>query len=148
MAILSAYTQRPEHAALIEEYQALESNEDRLQWLMEREYEHAPVPSELITHERRVPGCLSGLWLHGEARDGLCAFSSKSDSAMVQGITSFICDLYSQRSPAEILEIGDSLVQLLALERLLTATRKRAVGSTVTYILHTARVAVPAEVSA
>jgi sulfur transfer protein SufE len=58
---------------------------------------------------------------------------------MVQGIASFICDLYSDRTPEEVLQIGDALVHILALERLLSTTRKRAVSSTVSFILHTAR---------
>jgi sulfur transfer protein SufE len=58
---------------------------------------------------------------------------------MVQGISSFICDLYSARTPEEVLEIGDALVNILALERLLSTTRRRAVSSTVSFILHTAR---------
>lgn len=136
---------RPNHRMLVEEYQALDSNEDRLEWLMEREPLHASVPAELITVERRVPGCLSGLWLHGAVVESVCRYSAKSDSAMVQGIVSFICDLYSGRTPQEVLQVGDSLVQVLALERLLTATRKRAVSSTVAYIIHTARAATVSE---
>jgi len=66
----------------------------------------------------------------------------------VQGIGSFICDLYSQRSPAEVLAIGDSMVQVLGLERLLSTTRKRAVSSTISYILHTARSHIGIEVAA
>jgi sulfur transfer protein SufE len=58
---------------------------------------------------------------------------------MVQGIASFICDRYGSRSAEEVLEIGDTLVSVLALERLLSTTRKRAVSSTVSFILHTAR---------
>lgn len=133
---------RPTHRMLVEEYQALDSNEDRLEWLMEREALHAGVPAELITEDRRVPGCLSGLWLHGIIRDGVCHYSAKSDSAMVQGIASFMCDLYSERSPQEVLQVGESLVNVLALERLLSITRKRAVSSTLAYILHAARAAV------
>jgi cysteine desulfuration protein SufE len=131
---------RQNHRLLIEEYQALDSNEERLEWLMEREPIHAPVPEDLVTAERRVPGCLSGLWLHGSVLDGVCYYSAKSDSAMVQGIASFVCDLYSERPPQEVIEVAESLAQLLGLERLLSATRKRAVSSTVAYILHTARI--------
>lgn len=143
MSLTSEHSMLPEHRALLEEYQALESNEDRLQWLMEREPAHIPVPVDLITPERRVPGCLSGLWLSGFTRDGVCHYSAKSDSAMVQGIASFLCDLYSNRSPSDVLASGDSIVQVLALERLLSTTRKRAVSSTVAYILHVASTELP-----
>jgi sulfur transfer protein SufE len=58
---------------------------------------------------------------------------------MVQGIVSFICDLYSGRSPSEVLALGDSITNLLGLERLLSLTRKRAVLSTVSFILNLAK---------
>ena len=147
MSLPSQHILRPDHGALVEEYHVLDNNEERLEWLMEREPSHMPVPTEFVTQERRVPGCLSGLWLHAVVTDDLCFFSAKSESAMVQGIVSFICDLYSNRTAREVLTIGDSLVKVLALERLLSATRKRAVESTVAYITHTARAALLQEAS-
>ena len=139
MGSAAHYLNLSRHIELVDEYNALESGEDRLSWLMEREPQHASVPAELITDDRRVPGCLSGLWLHGGVENNLCYFSAKSESPMVQGIVSFLCDLYSERSPAEVVDIGDSLANVLGLERLLSATRKRAVSSTVSYILSVAR---------
>jgi cysteine desulfuration protein SufE len=106
---------------------------------MERPSIQPEITPDLLTPDRKVPGCLSGLWLHGSVRDGVCVFAAKSESDMVQGIASFICDLYSARTPEELLEIGDGLVNILGLERLLSTTRKRAVSSTVSFVLHTAR---------
>lgn len=135
----------PEQLALVEEYHALPSAEDRLTWLMERPPLHSPVRPEARTAERKVPGCLSGLWLDGEVEPQGCNYRAFSESDMVQGIVSFICDLYSSRSPEGVLEIGDRITEGLGLERLLSTTRRRAVSSTVSYILHTAREAVSLE---
>jgi cysteine desulfuration protein SufE len=148
MTSIDLYLTQPHHRDLVEEYRALDSSEDRLAWLMERPPLQVPIPNELLTDDRKVPGCLSGLWLHGSTSGDMCIFAAKSESDMVQGIGSFICDLYSQRSPAEILSIGDAMVQVLGLERLLSTTRKRAVSSAVSYILHTARTHVGVEVAA
>lgn len=134
----SWYPDHEIHQALLGDYKSLDSDEERLEWLMERPPLHADVPAEFTTPERRVPGCLSGLWLRGVVQDGVCHYSAKSDSAMVQGIASFICDLYSGLSPREVRQVGDSLVHVLGLERLLTATRKRAVSSVIAFIMHTA----------
>jgi cysteine desulfuration protein SufE len=139
MTVIDRFLTSSEHRSLVEEYRDLDNSEDRLAWLMERPTIHASLAPELMTSERKVPGCLSGLWLHGYVREGVCHFEAKSESDMVQGIASFICDLYGSRTPDEILEIGDALVNVLALERLLSTTRKRAVSSTVSFILHTAR---------
>lgn len=148
MTSIDLYLTDAEHRELVEEYRAPDNNEDRLAWLMERPPLQAPIPHDLLTDDRKVPGCLSGLWLHGSCSGGVCTFAANSESDMVQGIGSFICDLYSNRSPAEILSIGDSLVEVLGLERLLSTTRKRAVSSTVSYILHTARSHVGVEAAA
>jgi cysteine desulfuration protein SufE len=139
MTALDRFLTSSDHRALVEEYRDLDNSEDRLAWLMERPSIHAPLAPELMTTDRKVPGCLSGLWLNGYVREGVCHFEAKSESDMVQGIASFICDLYGSRSPEEVLEIGDAVVNVLALERLLSTTRKRAVSSTVSFILHTAR---------
>lgn len=139
MALESPFLSDPEHRLLVEEYHELESDQDRLSWLMERIPLHTEVPHELRTTERRVPGCLSGLWLHATLQGERCLFSACSESQMVQGIASYICDLYSNRTPGEILEMGTSLADTLGLERLLSTTRKRAVHSTVSYILYVAR---------
>ena len=139
MTPIDRYLTNPEHRALVEEYRDLDNSEDRLAWLMERSSFHPELSSELLTPDRKVPGCLSGLWLHGSVEANRCVFGAKSESDMVQGIASFICDVYSARTPEEVLEIGDGLVNILALERLLSTTRKRAVSSTLSFILHTAR---------
>lgn len=139
MTAIDRFLSNPDHRALVEEYRDLDNSEDRLAWLMERPSLHDAVPTEHLTDANKVPGCLSGLWLHGAVTEGRCAFGAKSESDMVQGIASFICDLYGSRTPEEVLEIGDALVSVLMLERLLSTTRKRAVSSTVSYILHTAR---------
>lgn len=134
-----------EQRALVEEYYALLSAEDRLTWLMERSPLHSPVRPEARLPERKVPGCLSGLWLDGGIEARGCQFRAFSESDMVQGIVSFICDLYSARPPEEVLEIGSQITEGLGLERLLSTTRRRAVSSTLSYILHTAREAVSLE---
>ncbi len=139
MSGIERFLSRGDHQALVEEYRDLDNSEDRLAWLMERPSFHPELSPELLVPERKVPGCLSGLWLHSFVQDGHCHFAAKSESDMVQGIASFICDLYSARTPEEVLEVGDALVHVLALERLLSTTRKRAVSSTVAFIIHTAR---------
>jgi sulfur transfer protein SufE len=123
------------HREIVGEYLALESAQDKLTWLMEREPLHTPVEPHLITEERRVPGCLSGLWLSGHCRSGEWFFSAQSESDMVQGLVSFVCDLYSGRSGEDILNTGEQLAKALSLDRLVTVTRKRAISSTLSYIL-------------
>jgi cysteine desulfuration protein SufE len=136
---MSAFTYSEIQGKDVEEFLACASAEERLSWLMERSYFHPEIPRERCTVEGRVPGCLSGLWLEASCIDSRCLFAARSESEMVQGIVSFICDLYSGRSPSEIIALGDTLAHFLGLERLLSLTRKRAVLSTISFILSYAK---------
>jgi sulfur transfer protein SufE len=126
---------QPQHSALVEEYWALENAEDKLMWLMERPPLHRPVLESECTTERRVPGCLSGLWLQAESKDGLCFFSCRSESEVVHGIGSLLCDLYSNRPALEIEQICTAFATALKLDGLLTLTRRRTVSTIVGFIL-------------
>lgn len=124
--------------SLLDDYQSFDSAEDRLAWLMERAAIHAPVSGDYCTPERRVPGCLSGLWLASQYREGVLYYQAKSESALVQGVVSFLCDIYSGRVAEEVLALGRSLSDELNLQGLLTLTRRRAVESTLGFFIQEA----------
>jgi len=130
---------------MVEELLGLSTAEDRLSFLMERPHQHAVLAPEERIDGRKVPGCLSGLWLKAEVKDEALLFSAYSESDLVHGVVSFICDLYSHRSAPEIGEVGGSLVEVLKLDGLLSTTRKRAISSTLAFIQHSARAAVEAQ---
>jgi sulfur transfer protein SufE len=125
-----------DHQDLVDELLALPTPEDRLSWLMERTPLHPPLSDDDLVPSRKVPGCLSGLWLKAENSAGLCCFSAHSESGLVNGMASFVCDLYSSRTAEEIRALGGSLVDNLGLDGLLSMTRKRALSSTLAFIAH------------
>jgi cysteine desulfuration protein SufE len=143
MTIPEAYLRKDTHRELIAELTSLDTAEDRLSYLMERQPLHTPLAAEMRVDSRKVPGCLSGLWLHGQHVNGVCTFSAYSESSLVQGVVSFLCDLYGDRSPEEIIKIGDIIARAVNLDGLLSLTRKRATSSTLAFILHTAAQQLP-----
>lgn len=138
MKIPERYVSLDTHRTLVDDLLSLNSAEERLEYLMERR----PIHPALDTHERteaqKVPGCLSGLWLKGDIVDGVCQFAAHSDSDMVGGVASYLCDLYSTRSPEEVMEIGSLFSNALRLDSLLSTTRKRALSATLSFIMHVA----------
>lgn len=138
MRIPEEFLANPTHKALVEDLVSLPTAEDRLSWLMERQYQHRPLALSERTDDCKVPGCLSGLWLKAHVQGDICGFAAHSDSDLVHGVVSFLCDLYSDRSCGEILSIGDLLSGALGLEGLLSTTRKRAVSSALAFFRHTA----------
>lgn len=138
-----SYLRDPTQRAIVTEYWELESAEDRLTWLMERSPLQGTLPPALCTPEGRMPGCLSGLWIRGEIREGqnerLCFFQCASESAVVQGVAAVLCDLVSARPAAEVLECAELFATALRLDGLLTATRRRAVATVTGYFCQCAR---------
>jgi cysteine desulfuration protein SufE len=75
------------------------------------------------TEANLVPGCLSRVWLHGELRDGLTRFDGEADSPMVKALAAVLCDLYSDATPAEVVEVEPELWQQCHFTKMLTPTR-------------------------
>lgn len=138
MITLNAVAQQEHHRGMVDDLLALTTAEERLSWLMEREPFHPPLSEEELAPSRKVPGCMSGLWLTASSRDNLCFFAAHSDSGLVRGVASYVCDLYSSRSAGEITTLGASLADMLKLDGLLSMTRKRALLSTVSFITNAA----------
>ena len=75
------------------------------------------------TEANLVPGCVSRVWLHGELRDGLTRFDCEADSPMVKALAAVLCDLYSEATPAEVIEVEPDLWQQCHFTKMLTPTR-------------------------
>ena len=121
------------HTPLLEDYFAIDTAEERLAWLMERPSQHLQLEATDMTAEKRIPGCISGLWLRGDLVAGVCVFNARSESPMVQGVVAFLCELYSGLTPAHVITLIELLPGQLGLEGLLTTTRKRAVLTTLAF---------------
>jgi cysteine desulfuration protein SufE len=130
---------------MVEELLALSTAEDRLSFLMERPHQHGVLAAHERTDSCKVPGCLSGLWLKAEVQGQVLLFSAFSESDLVHGVVSFMCDLYSNRTASTIAEIGSSLVDVVKLDGLLSTTRKRALSSTLAFIQHSAQAALASQ---
>ena len=70
-----------------------------------------------------VPGCVSRVWLHGELRDGLTRFDCEAESPMVKALAAVLCDLYSEATPAEVIEVEPDIWQQCHFTKMLTPTR-------------------------
>ena len=73
--------------------------------------------------ENLVPGCVSRVWLHGEQRHGLTRFDCEADSPMVKALAAVLCDLYSETTPAEVIEVEPEIWQQCQFTKMLSPTR-------------------------
>jgi cysteine desulfuration protein SufE len=88
-----------------------------------------PLPADERTDARRVPGCVSQVWLVGELRDGHCHFRCDADGPLVKGLVAFLCAFYEGATPAEILAYDTDPLAALDLLKNLSPTRQNGLGA-------------------
>lgn len=106
----------------------------RLSWLVEQARARPPLPVELRTDDRLVPGCIARLWLVAEFHSGCCFFRCDSDSQMVKAVAGLLCDFYSGSPPVDILAVSPDFLAEAGINQHLTPNRRNAlarVGETI-----------------
>ena len=102
----------------------MEDTQARLGWLIEQARLRPLLPPELRIDTFRIEGCLARLWLVPEFRAGHCYFRCESDSLIVKAVAGLLSELYSGRTPKEILAHSPTFFGKLGLTPYLTANRR------------------------
>lgn len=116
--------------ALIEDLNFLPDPQERLAELVRRSSRHS-IKNELKTPDRRVPGCVSGVWVEKsiDPVSNLPVFHCDADSPMVKGLAALLCDLYSNADPTEIISEEPRVWTACHLDKMLTPTRLNGLGA-------------------
>ncbi len=110
--------------ALIEDLNFLPDPQERLAEIVRRGTCHV-LPDSLKTPDRRVPGCVSGVWVEKsiDPISSLPVFLCDADSPMVKGLAALLCDLYSHADPTEITTEEPRVWEACQLHKMLSPTR-------------------------
>lgn len=114
---------------LIEDFNFIEDAQERLSAVVDRARRRPPLPDTERTDARRVPGCVSQVWLVGEVIDGLCQFRCDADGPLVRGLVALLCEYFSETTPADILRDDTNPLADLGLLRNLSPTRQNGLGA-------------------
>jgi TatD DNase family protein len=116
------------HRQWLQELRNLGDSQERMSYLVRRARQSSPFPAAFRTEAHRIPGCLSKLWLAAELLEGKCQFQTDSDSAIVKGVASLLCEFFSGATPAEILAYeGDALAES-GIQAHLSPNRRNGLG--------------------
>ena len=120
---------------LIEEFDFLDSWEDRYRHIIELGDELDPMPAEAKTEETRVQGCISNVWLVAVVQAGppqTVSFLADSDSQIVRGLAAMLLMLCCGRTPQEVLALDvEGLFNRLELSKHLSRSRSNGLHSMV-----------------
>ena len=116
--------------ALIEDLNFLPDPQERLAELVRRG-SRPSLPDTLKTPDRRIPGCVSGVWVEKsiDPISSLPVFLCDADSPMVKGLAALLCDLYSHADPTEITTEEPRVWAACHLDKMLTPTRLNGLRS-------------------
>ena len=122
--------------ALVEEIQLIPDAYERLGYLVERGKLAPGLPEELRIDQFKIEGCMSQLWVVPEFKEGHCYFKSESDSAIVKGIASLLCDFYSDAPPQEIVKNDATFLGQVGVTQHLSPNRRNGLSRIVEFIQH------------
>ena len=115
-------------AALVEEITLIPDAYERLGHIVELGKKAKGLPEDLRIDSFKIEGCMSQLWVVPEFRDGLCYFKSESDSAIVKGIASLLCNFYSDAKPYEIISENAAFLGEVGITQHLSPNRRNGLS--------------------
>jgi cysteine desulfuration protein SufE len=120
---------------LIDNFDFLGDWEERFGYLMELGRDLEPLADAEKTEASKVRGCVSQVWMVGEARDGRLYFRGDSDAHIVKGLIAVVLIALSGKTPVEILAVDVQAVFVkLGLDSHLSPNRRNGFASMVTRI--------------
>ncbi len=95
--------------ALLEDFELLDTWEDRYRYVIELGKDLAPLPPCDHTAKNKVKGCVSQVWLRTDVedrgdRDPVLRFAGDSDAHIVRGLIAILFALYSGKRASAILD--------------------------------------------
>lgn len=115
-------------AALVEEITLIPDAYERLGHIVELGKQADGLSDDLRMDTFKIEGCMSQLWVVPEFRDGHCFFQSDSDSAIVKGIASLLCNFYSDAKPDEIVQEDASFLGDVGITQHLSPNRRNGLS--------------------
>lgn len=116
--------------------------EERFAYLIDLGRQLPPLAPHERSEATKVRGCASQVWLVTEPRDGRMHFRGESDAHLVKGLIAVLLQVFSGRTPAEILSVDPKdLAARLGLSDALTAQRSNGLFSMIARIRREAQAA-------
>ncbi len=82
-----------------------------------------PMDEKFKVPQNIIEGCQSRVWLHAEMENGLIHFKGESDAILVKGIVALLLEVFTGRTPDEILGADLYFVDKIGLKEHLSPTR-------------------------
>jgi cysteine desulfuration protein SufE len=93
---------------LVDDFELFEDWEERYRYIVDLGKNLVPMDEADKTEANKVRGCMSQVWMTCRNDNGsppVLTFTADSDAFIVKGLIAILMELYSGRTPPEILEL-------------------------------------------
>ncbi len=118
-------------AAIVEEFEAFESWEERYQHIIAIGRQLPELAEEHRVDANKVRGCSSTVWLHAWLENGRIRYVADSDAVIVRGLVALLLRVYDQHKPTEILAADPAFIEELGLNQNLSSNRANGLAAMV-----------------
>ena len=127
---------------LIENFEFLDSWEDKYRYIIELGEKLEPLSEEFHTQEWLVKGCQSQVWLVPQKlSDGKISFLGDSDAMIVKGLIAIVLMLYNNLTSNEIKKLAiNDIFASIGLQDHLSPSRRNGLEAMIEKIKHYAEV--------
>lgn len=108
---------------IIENFSQFDDWMDKYALLIDLGNSLEPIDEQDKVPQNIIEGCQSRVWLTAELSEGVITFHGESDAILVKGIVALLLEVFSGRTPDEILEADLYFVEKIGLREHLSPTR-------------------------
>ena len=119
---------------LIDDFNLLDTWEERYDYLIELGQNLPEMPDALKTDLNLVRGCQSSVWFDIRCEQGRLWFQADSDSLIVKGMVAILTQVLNGRPASEVLQFDLTLFETLGLWRHLSSQRTNGLTAIVTHL--------------
>lgn len=108
---------------IVEEFSQFDDWMDKYSLLIDMGNSMEPIDEKYKIQQNIIEGCQSRVWLHADLVDGKVLYKAESDAILVKGIVSLLLQVFTNRTPDEILNADLFFVEKIGLKEHLSPTR-------------------------
>jgi cysteine desulfuration protein SufE len=109
-----------------EDFELFDDPNDKIAYIFDLGKKHTTLPEEEKNDETFVVGCASPAWLVGECKDGKLILRGEGSSEMAKGMMTLLLDIFSNRTPDEILSFDPAKLHEMGVVELLSPVRQQS----------------------
>ena len=130
--------------SLLEDFDILESWEDRYRYIIDLGKDLEPYPDLYRTEEYRVIGCASQVWFYPHITKGedeiIFNFKGDSDAMIVKGLIKILVIIYNNKTISQLQDLDPFVqIKMLGLQEHLSSQRSNGLKSMISKIQETLR---------